>query len=102
AYEGGIHVPCSIRWPDHFAAGRVVDRIAAHIDLVPTLLEACGVSPPAGVRLDGRSLLPLLRGRTDVAWPDRTLFFQWHRGDQPEPDRAFAARAQKYKLVRPE
>ena len=46
--------------------------------------------------------MPLLRGGPDVAWPERTLFFQWHRGDRPEPDRAFAARSQKYKLLRPE
>jgi arylsulfatase A-like enzyme len=101
-YEGGIHVPCFIRWPGRLPGGSVVDRIAAHIDLVPTLLEACGVAPPRGLRLDGRSLLSLLRGRTDAAWPDRTLFFQWHRGDRPELDRAFAARAQRYKLLRPE
>ena len=30
------------------------------------------------------------------------MFFQWHRGDAPEPDRAFAARSQRYKLLRPE
>jgi arylsulfatase A-like enzyme len=101
-YEGGIHVPCFIRWPGQLAPDRVVDRIAAHIDLVPTLLEACGVSPPTGTRLDGKSLLPLLRGGPDVTWPERTLFFQWHRGDRPEPGRAFAARSQKYKLLRPD
>ena len=101
-YEGGIHVPCFLRWPGHLPGGTVVDRIAAHIDLVPTLLEACGVPAPAGLRLDGKSLWPLLGGRSDVPWPDRTLFFQWHRGDRPEPDRAFAARSQKYKLLRPE
>jgi len=101
-YEGGIHVPCFIRWPGQLAPDRVVEQIAAHIDLVPTILEACGVPPPAGVRLDGKSLLPLLRGGPDVTWPERTLFFQWHRGDRPEPGRAFAARSQKYKLLRPE
>jgi arylsulfatase A-like enzyme len=101
-YEGGIRVPCYIRWPGRFPAGRVVDRMAAHIDLFPTLLEACRVAPPRELRLDGKSLLPLLRGATDVEWPDRTLFFQWHRGDVPESDRAFAARSQRYKLVRPE
>jgi len=101
-YEGGIHVPCFIRWPGHLTAGSVVDRIAAHIDLVPTLLEACGVPAPSGLRLDGRSLWPLLGGRSGANWPDRTLFFQWHRGDRPEPDRAFAARSQNYKLLRPE
>ena len=44
-------------------AGSTVDRIAAHIDLVPTLLDACGVPKPQNV-LDGKSLLPLLKGRS--------------------------------------
>jgi len=101
-YDGGIRVPFYIRWPGHFPAGHEVDRIAGHIDVLPTLLEACGVSPAAGVRLDGKSLLPLLRGVQTAGWPDRTLYFQWHRGDQPEPDRAFAARSQTFKLLRHE
>jgi arylsulfatase A-like enzyme len=101
-FDGGIRVPCYIRWPGRFPAGQVVDAIAAHIDLAPTLLDACGVPPPAGVRFDGKSLIPLLKGFQNAGWPERTLFFQWHRGDQPEPDRAFAARTQAYKLVRPE
>jgi len=100
-HEGGTRVPCFIRWPAALAADRVVDRIAAPIDMVPTLLEACGVAPPEGVALDGKSLLPLLKG--DVPdWPDRTLFTQWHRGDVPERYRAFAARSQRYKLVLPD
>ncbi len=99
-YDGGIHVPCYIRWPGHLPPGAVVDRIAAHIDLAPTLLDACGVPAPAGVRFDGKSLLPLLTGIQTAGWPDRTLYFQWHRGDEPERGRAFAARSQAYKLVR--
>ena len=59
-------------------------------------------SAPAGVRFDGKSLLPLLTGIQTAGWPDRTLFFQWHRGDQPELGRAFAARSQSYKLLRHE
>ena len=52
------------------------------------------------MKFDGLSLAPLLRGQ-QVAWPDRTLFFQWHRGDAPERYRAFAARSQDWKLVQP-
>jgi arylsulfatase A-like enzyme len=101
-YDGGIRVPCYIRWPGQFPSGREVDRIAAHIDLVPTLLDACGLPSPPGVTFDGRSLLLLLRGYSPAGWHDRTLYFQWHRGDRPEPGRAFAARSQRYKLVRRE
>jgi arylsulfatase A-like enzyme len=99
-HEGGIRVPCFIRWPGQLEAGRKVDRIAAHIDLAPTLLDACGVAKPTDVTFDGVSLLPLLKGST-AAWPDRTLYVQWHRGDEPELYRAFAARSQQYKLVQP-
>jgi arylsulfatase A-like enzyme len=101
-YDGGIRVPCYIRWPGHLPAAHVVDRVAAHIDLVPTLLDACGLEAPSGVKLDGRSLLLLLRGLPATGWPERVLYFQWHRGDQPELGRAFAARSQTYKLLRPE
>jgi arylsulfatase A-like enzyme len=100
-YEGGIRVPCFIRWPAVLTANRVIGRIAAHIDLTPTILDACGVSRPDGVAFDGKSLLPLLKGDAPD-WPDRTLFAQWHRGDVPERYHAFAARSQRYKLVRPE
>ncbi len=97
-YDGGIRVPFFVRWPARLPAGAVVYRIAAHIDVLPTVLEACGAPVPAGLRLDGRSLMPLLRGQ-EAGWPARTLFFQWHRGDAPEPFRNAAVRTDRYKLV---
>jgi arylsulfatase A-like enzyme len=99
-HEGGIRVPFFVRWPGTFPGGRTVDAIAAHIDVTPTLIDVCGARPPAGFKMDGESLLPLLKG-AGAKWPDRTLFFQWHRGDVPELYRAFAARSQRYKLIQP-
>ena len=96
-YEGGIRVPCFVRWPGRIEAGTKVDRIAAHIDLMPTLLDWCGVRNP-DLKLDGRSLGPLVNVEP-ATWPDRTLYFQWHRGDEPQPFRASAALQQRYKLV---
>lgn len=98
--EGGIRVPFFVRWKNTLKAGRIVDRIAAHIDVAPTLLDMCGVRPPGRIKFDGKSLWPLLQGKSSN-WPDRTLFFQWHRGDAPERYRAFAARSQNYKLAQP-
>ena len=97
-YEGGIRVPCFVRWPGVIAPDTEIPTLAAHIDLLPTLLDACGQTPPAGVKLDGRSLWPLLKGERPE-WPGRTLFFQWHRGDVPEAFRDCAAVTQQYKLV---
>jgi arylsulfatase A-like enzyme len=99
-HDGGIKVPCFVRWPGTLEPGRVVGPVAAHIDITPTLLAACGLEKPAGVAFDGRNLLPLLRGEP-VAWPERTLYFQWHRGDVPELHRAFAARSGRFKLAQP-
>ncbi len=99
-HEGGIRVPLFVRWPGALAP-RTVDRIAAHIDVMPTLLDVCRVARPAGVAFDGSSLLPLLKGG-GTGWPDRTLFFQWHRGDAPQLHRAFAARSQSYKVIQPQ
>jgi arylsulfatase A-like enzyme len=102
-YEGGIRVPCFLRWPGVLKPGEEIDRIAAHIDLTPTVLEACGIAKLDNVSFDGVSLWPLLTGKVAAAdWPDRTLFFQWHRGNIPERFRAFAARSQRFKLVRAE
>ena len=81
-YEGGIHSPLFIKWPKRLKAGTNDNRIVAHIDILPTLLEACSVPVPNGLRLDGKSFLPLLL-RKDVSWSDRNLVIQAHRGDKP-------------------
>jgi arylsulfatase A-like enzyme len=97
-YEAGIRVPFFVRWPERLRGGRTVDTIAAHIDVMPTLLAACGAAPPKDRKIDGRSLLPLWTGEAG-AWPDRTLFLQWHRGDVPQMYRDAAAVGQRWKLV---
>ncbi|MDP8245616.1 MAG: arylsulfatase [Candidatus Hinthialibacter antarcticus] len=97
-YEGGVRVPFYIRWPKRLQAGASVDRIAGHIDITPTILEACGVNKPQEIAFDGKNLMPLLE-KKPTAWPDRNLYFQWHRGDVPQRFEACAVRGQRYKLV---
>jgi len=99
-HEGGIRSPFFVHWPARLAAGQSSDRVAAHIDVLPTLLDACGVEKPADLKLDGRSLLPLLAGKA-AQWPDRTVVIQAHRGNVPVKFHHFAARGQKWKLVHP-
>ena len=99
-HDGGIRVPSFVRWPRGLKGGWELETIAAHIDITPTLLTACGVEKPKNVAMDGRSLLPLLK-QEKVDWAPRTLYFQWHRGDVPEMNRACAARADRWKIVQP-
>lgn len=99
-FENGIRVPCFARWPGGFKSPGKIDRLAAHIDVMPTVLDACGADKPANVRLDGVSLMPLLR-REGGDWPDRTLFFQWEGSSEPHAGMGYSVVTQRYKLVQP-
>ena len=99
-HEGGIRSPFFVRWPERLRAGTVSDRIAAHIDLLPTIADAVGVKIPARAKVDGRSLLPLLEGK-NPDWPDRHLVLQVHRGNEPVRYHHMAVRNQRWKLVHP-
>ncbi len=71
--EGGVRVPCVIRWPGHIPPGLRISQIAGAIDLFPTLVSLAGIKANPPKPLDGRDLSPLLLGKkTD--WPDRLIF----------------------------
>lgn len=73
SYDGGHRVPFFIHWPrGKLGGGRDVDRLCAHIDVLPTLIDLCGIEPPAGTAYDGVSLRALLEGKS-ANWPDRTV-----------------------------
>jgi arylsulfatase len=95
-YEGGIRVPCFIRYPGKFKGDREIKAQAAHIDILPTLASVCGAPLPTGVEIDGRDLLPLLNGNGPEA--ERSLFFYWTR-KFPELYNNVALMKGKYKLV---
>jgi arylsulfatase A-like enzyme len=61
-YEGGIRVPCIVRWPGVVPAGTVSHTPIQATDWLPTLLDAAGTAAPQEHVADGVSLLPLLRG----------------------------------------
>ena len=68
-FEGGIKSPFFAYWPGKLQPGVASERIAMHIDLAPTILEICGVTKPADLKQDGRSIWPLLT-RQEANWPD--------------------------------
>ena len=98
AYEGGIRAVSFLQWPGRFKTPAKIDRIAAHIDVAPTVLDAAGVTFPDSLKYDGMSLMPLLVGSAQD-WPDRTLFFQCHRGLSPQLYQNAAAATDQFKLV---
>ena len=100
--EGGTRVPCFFRWPGVLKPGTDVDRIAAHLDMLPTLAEITGAEPREKEKLHGRSLVPLLKD-SQASWEDRYLFS--HRGRWGKGQAAgakygpFSVRSQRWRLV---
>jgi len=102
ADEGGVRVPFFVHWAGRIKPGVDHDRIAAHIDIFPTIAALAGAKLPAG-QVEGRSLLPLIED-SKAAWEDRYLYT--HKGRWPtgaEPDKYqwqdFAVRNQRFRLV---
>ena len=98
-YEGGHRVPFFVRWP----AGDLgepgdVDRLSAHVDVLPTLIELCGLKKPKGLKFDGTSLAKLLKDKASK-WPDRTLMVHSQRIEYPEKWRKSAVMTQQWRLI---
>jgi len=97
-YEGGIKSPLFLHWPDQLNPDMSSDEVVVHIDILPTILEACQVSLDPNVKIDGRSFLQILNGK-ETEWEDRTLVLQSHRGNKPFAYNNFALRTKKWKLL---
>ena len=73
-FEGGLRVPCIIRWPGRVPAGKTSDAFLTSLEILPTLLKSCQVKPPQDIILDGFDLLPVLQGETPST--RNTMFWQ--------------------------
>jgi arylsulfatase A len=71
-WEGGIRVPCLMRWTGHLPTGKVSGQMAITMDLTATALAMAGAKPPRA--LDGINLLPILQGK--AAPVTRTFFWR--------------------------
>jgi arylsulfatase A-like enzyme len=77
-FEGGIRVPLFARWPAQVASGSKVALPVGQVDLMPTFAAVAGAPLPAGVAIDGRSLLASLTGQGAQPRADAPLF--WSSG----------------------
>ena len=75
AWEGGIRVPCMIRWPGQISSGRVSDEIVHGVDLFPTLASIVGAAVPKDRPIDGVDQTEFLLGKTDKSKREGILIF---------------------------
>jgi arylsulfatase A-like enzyme len=74
-WEGGVRVPCVMRWPGFIPGGSTCREPAMTIDILPTVAALTGASLPAH-RVDGLDIGPLMRDER-AASPHDALFFYW-------------------------
>ncbi len=81
-WEGGIRVPCLMRWPAKLPKGKVTDQVAITMDLHATFAAAAGAKPSAQKALDGVDLIPLLTGQAKAQ--ERSLFWRIDRSNRKQ------------------
>jgi arylsulfatase A-like enzyme len=79
-FEGGVRVPCIMRWPGTIPAGRVCREPMMTIDIFPTVAALIGAELPARA-IDGRDARALLLGTPGATSPHEAYFFYYHRND---------------------
>src|SRR5437016_8630428 len=72
-YEGGIRVPCLVRWDGRIAVGRTSDRVCGFEDWLPTFLELIGAKEATPAGIDGISFAPTLLGQKQ---PPRAFLYR--------------------------
>lgn len=99
-YDGGHRVPFYIKWPGgNFQAPGEVNDLAAHIDILPTLLDFAGIDS-TGLDTDGISMAPVIT--KGEALPDRTLVVTNQRVLDPDPQRPYAVMQGEWRYVHTE
>jgi arylsulfatase A-like enzyme len=87
-WEGGVRVPCVVRWPQHIPGGSVLPGVSCLMDLFATAVALAGVQLPSGYAVDGLNLMPFLEGRSGSP---RSRYCYYHA------DRLFAVRLENWK-----
>ena len=96
-YEESLRMPFLVRWPAAIKAGSRSDAMALNVDFAPTFLEAAGVKVPA--ELQGRSLLPVLRGKTPADWRSSMYYRYYHDPGDHNTRAHYGVRTSTHKLI---
>lgn len=91
-WEGGMRVPCLMRWPVRIPAGSQCDVLATTMDLLPTLAGLAATSLPRGGPIDGKDIWPLMSGPATARTPYDVFLYLWM-------DELHAVRSGPWKLV---
>jgi arylsulfatase A-like enzyme len=95
-YEPGLHVPLLVRGPG-VKADIVPEQFVVNVDLAPTFLDLAGLPIPASMQ--GRSLVPLLRGESPADWRTSVYYRYYHDPGDHNTAAHLGVRTATHKLV---
>ncbi|AHG88506.1 sulfatase [Gemmatirosa kalamazoonensis] len=97
-YEESIRMPFLVRWPaGGIRAGTRSDAMALNVDFAPTFLDAAGLPPSPDMQ--GRSLLPVLRGRPPRDWRTSMYYRYYHDPGDHNTRAHYGVRTATHKLI---
>jgi arylsulfatase A-like enzyme len=96
-YEESLRMPFLVRWPAAIKGGTTATAMALNVDFAPTFLDAAGVSVPA--EMQGRSLMPVFRGRTPAGWRTSMYYRYYHDPGDHNTRAHYGVRTQTHKLI---
>ena len=98
-YEGGHRVPFFLHWPaGGFAEAWDINLLAANIDLLPTLIDLCGLEGPSEDCFHGTSLTPIFISEA-ASWQDRVIVTDSQRVEHPIKWKQSATMTQRWRLI---
>ncbi len=92
--DGGLRVPCIMRWPGKIPSGTVCSKLATTMDLLPTFAYLAGTKPPQDRIIDGKNIWPLMSGQKNAGSPHEAFYYYCYIN-------LHAVRSGKWKLVLP-
>ena len=96
-YEESLRMPFLVRWPGLIRPGTRSDAIALNVDFAPTFLEAAGL--PVDADMQGRSLVPVLRGRSPADWRTSMYYRYYHDPGDHNTRAHYGVRTRTHKLI---
>ncbi len=96
-YEESIRMPFLVRWPAGIKAGLRSDAMALNIDFASTFLDVAGLPPSP--EMQGRSMMPLLRGRVPADWRTSMYYRYYHDPGDHNTRAHYGVRTRTHKLI---
>jgi arylsulfatase A-like enzyme len=96
-YEESLRMPFLVRWPAAIKPGTTAAAMALNVDFAPTFLDAAGVAVPP--EMQGRSLVPVLRGRTPADWRTSMYYRYYHDPGDHNTRAHYGVRTDTHKLI---